>query len=498
MSATLDTVARTASSLHSRSISGIAAILVGCLFAVSVLGFRALARVDAPDLGLSVWAERPATEARITSVLATVLDADPVAAWLGEHVVTRQMVATDSAPPQRWNAIVAIAEAVTSEKARNRLAGRWADRLVTDEDFVRGSVSCHFAALRSPPPGGVDIASLLANHHEQALNTEVRPWLATELSNSKLESILLSNHLHVEAVSSYAPQLHDAIAGYLPHARVGSELRDGIARDLHHYSAQTAIVRAAERDFSGRWIWAVLAAVFLTAGMSAIAGGWLRIRALGATHAGVLAALYCAAVITGALVGWFLSDLGPLYLHQSLQRFSALYNVGLAQARAFLNALALASIAALFVIAWSPFLVATRGDDHLDLQLGTLRWTFHTSTFVLVVSVLQAYALWQWPAAFMADASASLVQNTARMTAIAIGAAFSALLLLIYVPAARVLVEEARARQSPAEPQRTERIERMLARHGFDTSVTQQVVRFVQLFAPLLIAPLAELVGILE
>jgi hypothetical protein len=95
---------------------------------------------------------------------------------------------------------------------------------------------------------------------------------------------------------------------------------------------------------------------------------------------------------------------------------------------------------------------------------------------------------------------------------LALGAVFSTLLLLIYIPGASVLVGEARARQAEARAtktkregtksgggeQRSERIEKMLEEHGFDAAPMQQIVRFAQLFAPLLIAPLgAEIVSLL-
>jgi hypothetical protein len=116
----------------------------------------------------------------------------------------------------------------------------------------------------------------------------------------------------------------------------------------------------------------------------------------------------------------------------------------------------------------------------------------------------------------MGESAAEAVQSGARVFSLALGAAFSTLLLLIYIPGSSVLVGEARARQAEArasdlqppegeeddEPgpgaKRAERIEDMLKEHGFDAAPVQQIVRFAQLFAPLLIAPLgAEIVQLL-
>jgi hypothetical protein len=139
---------------------------------------------------------------------------------------------------------------------------------------------------------------------------------------------------------------------------------------------------------------------------------------------------------------------------------------------------------------------------------------------VLVAGVLESYALFQWPSAFLPEAGAALVQNGAKTSAMALGAVFSTLLLLIYVPGAKVLLEEADARKREAEAaaseasradpagqktdhtekpeERIQKIDEMLKLHGFDGTVTQHITRFAQLLAPLLIAPMAGLLELLE
>ena len=154
----------------------------------------------------------------------------------------------------------------------------------------------------------------------------------------------------------------------------------------------------------------------------------------------------------------------------------------------------------------------TKDDNQLDQQLALLRWSFHTATFVLVAGVLYVYAFYQWPSSFLGEDAAGALQSGARVFSLALGAVFSTLLLLIYIPGASVLVGEARARQAEARATKTksegaksgggekraERIEKMLEEHGFDAAPMQQIVRFAQLFAPLLIAPLgAEIVSLL-
>jgi hypothetical protein len=59
-------------------------------------------------------------------------------------------------------------------------------------------------------------------------------------------------------------------------------------------------------------------------------------------------------------------------------------------------------------------------------------------------------------------------------------------------------LRRAGATPDDADDNPVERIDAMLKQHGFDGPVTQQIARFAQLFAPLLIAPLAEIVGLLE
>lgn len=155
------------------------------------------------------------------------------------------------------------------------------------------------------------------------------------------------------------------------------------------------------------------------------------------------------------------------------------------------------SVAALLVSSWGSFLVETTDDRRLEAQLSTLRWSFLTGALVMVAGVLHLLAFLQWPSASMAEPAAATVKEGAQWSALTLGAAFSILLLLIYLPGARVLVEEARARKAGAEPERAAAIDAMLVRLGFDQSATQQIVRFATAFAPLLIAPLgAGLIGL--
>jgi ABC-type dipeptide/oligopeptide/nickel transport system permease component len=100
----------------------------------------------------------------------------------------------------------------------------------------------------------------------------------------------------------------------------------------------------------------------------------------------------------------------------------------------------------------------------------------------------------------MGEFAAAMIKTGAQSSAVSLGAIGTVLLLLIYLPGARVLEMEARARQEEpgSTPERVAQIKEMLERHGFDKSMTQQIARVAQIFAPLLVAPMASLFGLIE
>ena len=496
-----------------RRRAGILGLLMFVFFAASVLWFRSAAGIDATDFGVSLWAERSATEARLGDVVDAVLEDEPLGAWLSRQPPARLLSSKDDDPPKRWKGISAVAEALTSDDARARLARQWARQLSAHEDRLRTLMrALREAPVESGSARDVPMADLRSLHRE-ALDAVVPAWLATELPVTEVETMLLEHDLVLAPAAKDAVPPHDAFVAALHSAivpfildRFAAETStDAISTDLSPRTARESLLKGVEHDFAGRWMWALLAAIFLTAAVAAMVGGFSLVSDLGSEYKRGLPLFYVVAVAAGLFLGWQLPDSAPAFLTEPLARFTDVYNVALKDDARLLNTAAVGAIFALLFAAGSSFLVETDSEAQLERQLGTLRWTFHTSTFVLVVGVLEVYALFQWPSAFLSESGAALVQNGAQMTAVALGAVFSTLLLLIYVPGAKVLVDEARALQKELkstgqapDDARADAIDDMLKLHGFDGPLTQQIGRFVQLFAPLLVAPLAQLVNLVE
>jgi hypothetical protein len=88
-----------------------------------------------------------------------------------------------------------------------------------------------------------------------------------------------------------------------------------------------------------------------------------------------------------------------------------------------------------------------------------------------------------------------MVASGAQSAAVAVGIAVSTLLLLIYVPAAQALTGVAKARQAAGIDAEEAEIDRILTDTGFDESPVKQVLTFAQMLSPLLVAPLAGVIG---
>jgi hypothetical protein len=508
--------------------AGVALALFG-LFAVAVYQFRAVAGVNATDFGVTLWPEQTASTARVTSIVDAVLHKERLAAWFAEQPIARKFpAASKKGKPLPWEALTKFADALTTEDARKRLAAEWGRELARSETDLRESVrSFHKVKGDSDRLAAIEVA---ATHYRDALARVVSGWVRHELPVSEVLHIASAAKVTIDeaaerkAVLEAATQqeqkatgdaaakpcppltlaLQAAAVTFLSDGVVTARIKSAVLNDLSQGAAQKSILSGAEHDYAGRCLWALLAAIFLTAAVSAIVGGFTTVLSLESEHSYGLPALYVGMVVLGLQAGWRLPDVIPAFLSEPLQRYATLYNLSLLEAVRVLDSVGAGAIFALFFVGWASFLVGTRSDQHLGKQLAALRWTFHTSTFVLLAGVLEVYALFQWPSAFLGEHGSVLLQNGAKTAAISLGAIFSTLLLLIYLPGARVLVNEADGRkkivpQGKTKPdaKRVANLTAMVAAHGFDASFTQQAVRFATIFAPLLIAPLADLLDVL-
>lgn len=499
-----------------RRVTAIVAALVFFLFAFATLQFHDAAAIASKDLGRSVWTETAATTARLTPVIDAIVHETAVAGWLVKGMDTSRLQFDDSPDEasKTWEAAKDVGEALSDDSARERLVSRWTQEMRSQTRLAAAQPLVQAHLRDGNAPRHLDD---LVDEYYKGLQAAVTGWIDNELPAGALVGILRANEIAIkpstgnkaggagtvaaedDSVPQFTSDLQQSLAQFLQSDPVREEIRAAWERDLAVGSAQEPLVKAIERDYSGRWMWAIAAAIFVTAAVSAILGGAWRTYVLAGPGQRLWPFLaYVAAVAIGIAAAFTTVRSMPTFLSDPLTQFTAFYQVGIQVAASIVKGVTVAAVCALMVACWSSFLLKTESVDHLEQQLATLRWSFHSATFVLVAGVLHVYAFYQWPSAFMSEEAAAAIQSGARVFALALGAVFSTLLLLMYVPGAKVLVAEARARQASADDSVVTRIENMLKEHGFDAAPSQQIVRFAQLFAPLLIAPLgAELVGLL-
>jgi hypothetical protein len=126
--------------------------------------------------------------------------------------------------------------------------------------------------------------------------------------------------------------------------------------------------------------------------------------------------------------------------------------------------------------------VEIKNQNELDEQLAGLRSLFNTGTVLLLAGVLEVYALLRWPLAFVADdPSRTAMQSVAATYAAAVGAMFSIVLLVIYIPATIAIRRQALAKGIPAKD-----VSESLSKFGFGDLTSQQLARLSQALLPLL------------
>jgi len=513
-----------------RRTTALVAALVFALFVFATLQFHDAAAIASKELGLSAWTDSPATASRFKALIDDIVHTNAVAGWLANRMDASRLESTES-PTQRqkvWEFAKNVAEGLADDAPKARLVSRWALEMRKPErlSLAQPAVQELFRNARSSDnaPSTVKTLDTLVQVYQAALVAAAGPWVADELPSGAVVGILRASDIDIKqraASTSPAPKrkgaahaqptakedvtplvvadFHGSIVKFFETDHVKAQIRVASRQDLTVNSAQPSLVRAIERDYAGRWMWAIAAAIFATAAAAAVLGGiWRTYNLVGPGKRLWPVVAYLVALIVGIGAGLFNVRPMPPFLTDPLTQFNTFYQLGIQTSASVLKGLTVAAVCALIVASWCSFLFRTTSDDHLEQQLATLRWSFHAATFVLVAGVLHVYAFYQWPSSFMSEDAAAAIQSGAKVFALALGAVFSTLLLLMYVPGAKVLVREARARQAAADQAGSTRIEDMLRENGFDTAPVQQVVRFAQLFAPLLIAPIgAEIVGLL-
>lgn len=478
------------------------------VFLGAILLLRTVSSPDASDLGITAWTERAATLERVRPIVDQLLNRWSLAASMAAAIDPAAVGKKE--PSEVWAAMNDAAEFLVSDESKARLATRWSDELSGRK--VAHTLHMQIRRYRASVQPADVVIPAMSEEFQRTLGDAIPAWIAAEMPVAALQSFLSKNSLAVtplkadvkkgipvrtaaERLEDEAKKVRDAVVTALPTSIVRDDVQRAVALDLELASARESILFAVDRDFAARWMWVLAAAFLVTAATAAIAGSALRIWGLAEGRRQWPIVGYLTAVAGGLIYGVMARGGLPAFLSTPVDDFARLYDLDFETPTLVVNIGAAMAVATLLVAGWTSFLIPSGEDEedrHLAMRLATLRWSFHTATFLLVAGVLYVYAFLQWPSAFLTERAAALVESGARVTALAAGTIFSTLLLLIYLPASSVLIGEARARQTaaPADDPRIARIHKILEKTGFDGPPAQQILRFVQLFAPLLAAPL--------
>jgi hypothetical protein len=193
---------------------------------------------------------------------------------------------------------------------------------------------------------------------------------------------------------------------------------------------------AASKDFAARIMWVASATIFSTIALASIGCAlyWSWRIAVPKWVLGV----FIATVAIGG--GFFAADqlgftLAPALLYAPFTKYENLYRLHLGQATTSLNALAAAATVALIGAAWSGFTKPPTDAITLRRQFQTLQWSMNLATALLVIGVVEVFAISRWASVFsLTDAGRKASDEAALAAASAVGLVFSTVLLLLYIP----------------------------------------------------------------
>ena len=249
----------------------------------------------------------------------------------------------------------------------------------------------------------------------------------------------------------------------------------------------------ANRSIAGRLIWAITAVLFVAMWCAGISIAAWQIWTLLPSPQNTIA--IGVSVVVAVVAGVFTSTLDPItpdrfqLLGSMLQMLEGDTGTRVIQASRYFVGMAAAAIVLVIVASWST--MWNDSPDALEPQLDGLRLVFNAGAALLVTGALLVAALYSWPASVF-DASIgadgeSTLASTALLTAGFVGAIFSSVLVLSYLPALSVLRVKATNR-----PQ-------LLREKGFEDTWSKGLLRLLQALAPLLAGvPLTGLLTLLE
>lgn len=135
-------------------------------------------------------------------------------------------------------------------------------------------------------------------------------------------------------------------------------------------------------------------------------------------------------------------------------------------------------------------------------QQRSMRFFLYLSGVLLVIGVLEMYAVWRWPAIVLSGDLAKGADDVARAIATTFGGLFTATLAALYIPSTLEINRRAREiiqdrLKPPATP---ESVSEIMKTHGFADSLTENLSPVGAVLSPLLTAflsgPISELMSI--
>lgn len=259
-----------------------------------------------------------------------------------------------------------------------------------------------------------------------------------------------------------------------------------IAADVTIEAMSATELELVGNDLARRLAWATTAVLFCGLWVALMAiGFWQTSTLLSGPRTAIVVAAILAAGGGVAYLCWE-ADAGRLeVLGPVLRELDAETGTGILGTSRVLNGLTGAALIAMIVTAAAITHVNDRA--RLESQLEGLRLTFNAAAALLVAGALEVAALYGWAAGSVQQGS-EVLSKAALLSAGLVGAFFSAVLLVIYIPAASIL------------RQRAERVSAttLLVEQGFSSSPFQLFARILQALAPLLAAvPFSALVTLL-
>jgi hypothetical protein len=478
---------------------GIFAVLTGFAVVASALILTDVAGLRRKDVGLSAAWRPAAVKARIDAVLADALVKQRLAASLASANVLAAITADKvDTPFKPWTAHSAIADALTSESAQKALSSRILTVARESDDILAEA----WFRLTSEPRSG-PTADLISHANTAAL-AEISLWFDEMLPQAALESIVTEAG-GIKPDEAVRQAIKKQVTDFISLKSIGERLVRNAERQLEVGSQDDDRVKAASKDFAARQAWAVAGVLFTTVALTAVFGSIARIRSLTGTVAPHVWMLIAAvAAVAGYVVATQVPNLGNPFLSGAVTHFDDLYDLRIDETSHIFNGLAAAAVIALVASSWASFLPREHETERLLFQLESLRWSVNIATLLLVVGVIEIFALLHWPSAFAGDDAATAITTAATSAAGAAGITFSLILLLIYVPGSRMLrervaeevtnskIEEGNANlpqtQRDKAAARHKTLNEMLQTNGFTGSTTDQLMRFGQALLPLLVS----------